>query len=196
MPNDPDRTDIARVTNRLHQRHVVFTFAQRKNLLSLLLTITSHAIQIQAEKIRLHLLQYCCEVVDVFMGVMLVVDNAHVIGVVVLAKVLAYRHHIRWLAMPTSVVIQPKLACKLSSPFDDGQDLHRSLMDAFFLRLCFWRRQHLPNLRLQSMLLEQLKRLVMHAPKRKVLKPISLVLKNLLLECRHMLLPPVVGDTT
>ena len=84
--------------------------AKRQNLW---LRAVVHPVEIQAKEVWLHEFQRLFKIRDVFVGVVQVVNNPYMSGVVMHLKMLAYRHEIGRFATPAAMVIEAKCAAKL-----------------------------------------------------------------------------------
>ena len=84
--------------------------AERQDLLPELLAVLHHAVQIESEKVRLHLLEQLREPVEMIVPVMQVVDDADVLEL----QCFDHGDLVLRLAGPTAVVVERDLAPELS----------------------------------------------------------------------------------
>ncbi len=183
MSDDSDGPRVAGIANGLQQRNVELAFAQRQNLLPLLLAVASHPVQIQAQQVRLHQPQDIREIVDVFRehGVV-VVDDAHAIGDC--GARAEYSHTATrfagspcqppWLYSPSML---PSFRVRSTTGSTSGWS---APANSLLLRVrALGRGKHLPDLWVQPVFLEQFEGIVMYTPKGEVLKPVPFVLEDL-----------------
>ena len=98
-----DCPSIARLLNRLEHRRLMPPLAKRQNFWS---RAVIHPVEIQAKEVWLHQFQRLFKIRDVSVGVVQVVNNAYMSGVVMRSEMLAHRHEIRRFATPAAVIIE------------------------------------------------------------------------------------------
>ncbi len=127
-------------------------------------------------------------------AVVQVVDDADVLGIVVLAEVLHYRDHVLGLATPAAVVVERDPKPKAARTFDERPNGSRDAPHALLFGGAVARRQHLPDLWAQVVFLGEPERFVVGPAERGELNPVFTVREDLFLERRDVLLAPVVGN--
>ena len=128
-------------------------------------------------------------------AVVLIIDNADVRRAMVLPQVCAHRDEILGLAPPAAVIVETELAAELPRALDHRQQLRGCFLDLLVARQSSGRAgDGDPNLRMQLVFLKKPEGGVVRAPKGKILQSTLLIFEDFLLELRHMLRAPVVGD--
>ena len=194
VADDADGTAIAGVADDAEELEIEIARTERQDFLPLFVALANHAVEVQAVQIRLHRRERGGEAVEVIVAVMEIVHDADVRRAVLLAQEFRHGDHVLRFAGPATVIVDRERAASLARALDDGQQLRGGEPDALRVGGRGGGTHHHPDLRMQPVFREKPVRLVVLRPEREVLQLVFLILENLLLERRHMLGAPVVGD--
>ena len=194
VADDADGTAIARVADDSEQFQIEIARAEWKDLSTEFFPVGNHAVEVQAEQIRLHRRECRGETVKVIVAVMLVVNDADIGRAVLLAQPLRDGDQILRLAAPAAVIVEADRAAEFARALEQRQQRVGGLLHALVIRRACGTRGRHPNLRMQAVLLEQFERLLVRCPKREEFEAALFVFQNLRLELAHVLGAPIVGD--
>ena len=154
-----------------------------------------HPVEIHAVQKGQHLLQVFCPAPDPGMPVVPVIHDPHM-PVTRCTKGPANRDKIGGLSTPPSMIIEPQLTTHLCRMLGQSKQRSCGRGDVLGLGRLPGTGKSVPDLRMEIILPEEPKGLIVLTPEGEVFNPMFLVLQDFLLELSNMFASPVVGTPT
>ena len=194
MIENADGPSVAARADLAKDLHILRADTERENLASLRVAGDVHAVEVETEQVGFHQLDRRGETVEVAVAMVKVVDDANMVRPVVLLQIFADGDEILRLTAPAAVIVESEWATCLAGALDDRQQPRRGGFDPFLRRGFVAATEGEPDLRTEVILFKEAEGFFVRAPEGKELNAVFLIGKDLALELRDMLLPPVVGD--